>query len=355
MSWLLKRRFSEILQSEVGQYFCQIGNLVRLKQKPLIAVLVLITIGVIVLIDKQWVSYNQEALRLSKSINSSHCQDIAQPLLPREMFGDAMQQPKIDVCVNVSFLVIVISRPEDFYAREMIRKTWMKETVKQTLGLSSPVFLVGRRSDQELNSLLDEEQQQYGDVIRYTVDDTYKLLYVKVHAAFSWQQQFCPHVRYLLKTDDDTVVDLNRLDHYVRTEFNPLLVEHPKSFFCNRWKGHKPFRDPNNRWFVSSKEYNRTVFPTFCQGCSYLLSTAAVASLLNNTATVKSIHLEDVLYTGLVAEKTPNVYHHNSAAFGAKREGKCDQHKVPYLCAYIGVSAWKLQFDYKKMKNLNCS
>ncbi|KAI6179945.1 Hexosyltransferase [Aphelenchoides besseyi] len=264
-----------------------------------------------------------------------------------------MQQPKIDVCVNVSFLVIVISRPEDFYAREMIRKTWMKETNKPSD--YRVLFLVGRRSDQELNSLLDEEQQQYGDVIRYTVDDTYELLYVKVHAAFSWQQQFCSHVRYLLKTDDDTVVDLNRLDHYVRTEFNPLLVEHPKSFFCNRWKGHKPFRDPNNRWFVSSKEYNRTVFPTFCQGCSYLLSTAAVASLLNNTATVKSIHLEDVLYTGLVAEKTPNVYHHNSAAFGAKREGKCDQHKVPYLCAYIGVSAWKLQFDYKKMKNLNCS
>ncbi|KAI6204037.1 Hexosyltransferase [Aphelenchoides besseyi] len=157
-----------------------------------------------------------------------------------------------------------------------------------------------------------------GDMIRYTANDTYELLYVKLHVAFSWQQRFCSQARYFLKTDDDTVVDLNRLDHYVRTEFDPLLVEHPKSFFCNRWKRHAPFRDPNNRWFVSRKEYNGTVYPTFCQGCSYLVSTAAVGSLLNHTTSVHSIHLEDVLYTGLVANNTPDVYHHHSAAFGAK-------------------------------------
>ncbi|KAI6179898.1 hypothetical protein M3Y98_00660800 [Aphelenchoides besseyi] len=151
--------------------------------------------------------------------------------------------------------------------------------------------------------------------------------------------------------------EIKRQNAEMNAKLNALTVENKPSARKKKMEKKELLKMKANPMlrFVSSKEYNRTVFPTFCQGCSYLLSTAAVASLLNNTATVKSIHLEDVLYTGLVAEKTPNVYHHNSAAFGAKREGKCDQHKVPYLCAYIGVSAWKLQFDYKKMKNLNCS
>ncbi|KAI6198902.1 hypothetical protein M3Y96_00569600 [Aphelenchoides besseyi] len=70
------------------------------------------------------------------------------------------------------------------------------------------LFIVGHRGDPALNKLLDEEQRQFGDVIRYSAVDTYELLHVKVHAAFSWQQKFCPQARYLLKTDDDTVVDL---------------------------------------------------------------------------------------------------------------------------------------------------
>ncbi|KAI6185772.1 Hexosyltransferase [Aphelenchoides besseyi] len=200
--------------------------------------------------------------------------EVPLPILPPEMFGEAvkfemkfanfnltyeMKQPKIEVCNNISFLVLVISRPDGFYAREMIRRTWMNDLVGSViLHLNVDVqdkpsdyrvlFIVGHRGDPDLNKLLDEEQRQFGDVIRYSAEDTYERLYVKVHAAFSWQQKFCPQARYLLKTDDDTVVDLGRMNYFVQTEFNALLKKYPKSFICNRWGGKRPLRDPSISW-----------------------------------------------------------------------------------------------------------
>lgn len=42
-----------------------------------------------------------------------------------------MRKPKKDVCAegNVNTLIIVISKPDNFYAREQIRQTWMYDEV----------------------------------------------------------------------------------------------------------------------------------------------------------------------------------------------------------------------------------
>ncbi|KAI6198855.1 Hexosyltransferase [Aphelenchoides besseyi] len=306
------------------------------------------------------INLNAAFSRLSQTTKSNQCSEVPLPILPPEMFGEAvkfemkfanfnltyeMKQPKS------SFLVLVISRPDGFYAREMIRRTWMNDINKPSD--YRVLFIVGHSGDPAINRLLDEEQRQFGDVIRYSAEDTYERLYVKVHAAFSWQQKFCPQARYLLKTDDDTAVDLGRMNYFVQTEFNPLLKEHPKAFICNRWAGKRPLRDPHNP-YVSTSEYNGTVYPTFCQGCSYLTTTDAIGTLLNNTINVKTIHLEDVLFTGLVAEKSPEIYHHSSAAFGEKKITSCDNNKVPYMCTYIGITPWKLGLEYRELKNLKC-
>ncbi|KAI6237954.1 Beta-1,3-galactosyltransferase 1-like isoform X4 [Aphelenchoides besseyi] len=368
MSHPLKRQLSGILlQSDSDQRSCLFGSFVRLKQKTLVGIFIIFLLAATSVTFYRLVNLNAAVSRLSQSIKNNQCLETPLPLLPPEMFGEAVKfemkfanfnltyeikQPKIEVCNNISFLVLVISRPDGFYAREMIRRTWMNDVDKPSD--YRVLFIVGRREDSALNKLLDEEQQKFGDVIRYSAEDKYELLHVKVHAAFSWQQKFCPQARYLLKTDDDTVVDLSRMDHYVQTEFNPLLKEHPKSFICNRWSGKRPLRDPHNPWYVPTSEYDGTVYPTFCQGCSYLATTDAIKTLLNNTINVQTIHLEDVLFTGLVAEKSPGLYHHSSAAFGEKKITSCDSHKVPHMCTYIGITPWKLGLEYRELKNLKC-
>ncbi|KAI6185775.1 Beta-1,3-galactosyltransferase 5 isoform X2 [Aphelenchoides besseyi] len=363
MSHLLKRILS---QSDSDQRCCFLKSFVRLKQKTLIGIFILFLLTATSLTFYRLIDLNAAVSRLSQTIKSNQCSEIPLSILPPEMFGEAvkfemkfanfnltyeMKQPKIEVCNNISFLVLVISRPDGFYAREMIRRTWMNDLDKPSD--YRVLFIVGHRGDPDLNKLLDEEQRQFGDVIRYSAEDTYERLYVKVHAAFSWQQKFCPQARYLLKTDDDTVVDLGRMNYFVQTEFNALLKKYPKSFICNRWAGKRPLRDPHNP-YVPTSEYNGTVYPTFCQGCSYLTTTDAIGTLLNNTINVQIIHLEDVLFTGLVAEKSPEIYHHSSAAFGEKKITSCDNNKVPYMCTYIGITPWKLGLEYRELKSLKC-
>lgn len=132
------------------------------------------------------------------------------------------------------------------------------------------------------------------------------------------------------KFKDSRYIIVSRLDHFIKTEFEYVRKEqHPSSFFCHRWSRLQPFRDPRSRYYVSFDEYpgeflSRFVnlfnqldnyYPTFCQGCSYLVTTQAVSTLLNHTKNVRVIHLEDVLFTGLVA-KNASVYHHAAKAFG---------------------------------------
>ncbi|KAI6237931.1 Hexosyltransferase [Aphelenchoides besseyi] len=367
MHHTLKRKVSLFSQSRTSHYFYHSDSTGRFKQKLILGLLVLFLLTVVFLTTRRTTKPPDEVVEVIKPNISDQYFEAPLPLLPPEMFGEAvkfemkfanfnltyeMKQPKIEVCNNISFLVLVISRPDGFYAREMIRRTWMNDVDKPSD--YRVLFIVGRREDSALNKLLDEEQRQFGDVIRYSAEDKYELLHVKVHAAFSWQQKFCPQARYLLKTDDDTVVDLSRMNYFVQSEFNALLKNYPKSFICNRWGGKRPLRDPSISWYLSTKEYNGTIFPTFCQGCSYLASTAAIGTLLNHTSNLNIIHLEDVLFTGLVAENSPGIYHHSSAAFEIKRKHKCDKNNVPYPCAYIGIPSSKLAVEYEQLKNLKC-
>lgn len=47
-------------------------------------------------------------------------------------------------------------------------------------------------------------------------------------------------------------------------------------------------------------------------------TTQAIASVLNHTRNVNILHLEDVLFTGVVVKNATGVVHHPAGAFGYK-------------------------------------
>ncbi|KAI6175081.1 Hexosyltransferase [Aphelenchoides bicaudatus] len=264
-----------------------------------------------------------------------------------------MNRPKKDVCAgNITTLVIVVSKPDNFYARERIRQTWMYDESNPP-GYHS-LFIIGGRKHPQLNDRIKLEQNTYGDIIRYQANDTYENLHVKTHAAFNWQQTFCPNAKYLLKTDDDTVVYLKRLDHFIQKEFEPVRKKQPLTLFCNKWTKTKPIRDKWSHYYVPESTFPDKYYPTFCQGCSYLSTTAAITHLLNKTQNVPVLHLEDVLYTGLVVKNATEVKHYAAGAFGVKQRRTCDQDGVPYKSVYIEIPSWKLDWDFHKLKTLQC-
>ncbi|KAH7722094.1 Glycosyl transferase [Aphelenchoides avenae] len=239
--------------------------------------------------------------------------------------------------------------------RQAIRNSWAKEAGNQFLVR----FIIGQNSTDNVGEALKSEQQKFGDLILYDLPDTYENLYLKIHAAMSWQQTFCPEVEYWLKTDDDTVVDLKRLLHWIQSHFDDELKLGKAAIFGTTWKGAKPYRNESHRWFVPKEVYDKNRWPTYFNGPTYLMTTEAVEAILARTAEVNAFRIEDILFTGVLAEAARVKKHNHPRNFRlgsklSKRE-PCDKHRVPYVLAlYNFDTPAKLTDAYERMHSVKC-
>lgn len=75
---------------------------------------------------------------------------------------------------------------------------------------------------------------------------------IKTHAALYWKRRFCPEADYLLKADDDTLVDMDRMRHFIETDYEERRWRSEddvrRAFLvCQVFTGHRPFRDPRSK------------------------------------------------------------------------------------------------------------
>lgn len=66
--------------------------------------------------------------------------------------------------------------------------------------------------------------------------------------------------------------------------------------------------------YVPEDVYPNETYPAYVNGGTYLLTSTAVSQMLDSTPYVKPITIEDVLFTGVVAEHAM-VYRQNAAEF----------------------------------------
>ncbi|KAI1701602.1 galactosyltransferase domain-containing protein [Ditylenchus destructor] len=200
------------------------------------------------------------------------------------------------LCLNAKVFVFVVCKSDAFEQRNAIRKSWMVAKTDKVISR----FIVGRPEKSSHLLTLYDEQNQHGDMIFYDMDDTYKKLYLKTHAAFHWHQSFCPQAKFVLKIDADTVVDLQRLLFWIEKKFEPVRRRHPAVIFGSMHYGVSPDRNISYKNHVTHEEYFPSFYPPYMSGPSYLLSSQAISILLENTYRVHTLP-EDVLYTGILA------------------------------------------------------
>ncbi|KAI6170345.1 Beta-1,3-galactosyltransferase 5-like protein [Aphelenchoides bicaudatus] len=289
--------------------------------------------------------------------------NVESPKLYPKDFGDAVQfhakfanrewtyemkRPIPKICgPETKAFIGILSAPSYFDKRQAIRQSWMHD--KSNPDGYPSFFFIGHTDDTALEAELIEEQKKYGDIIRYNVVDAYDMLPVKTHAILSWHQEFCPTVPYLLKTDDDTVVYLKRLDYFMKTEFDQVKEKHPATLFCNRADNHRPFRSPANKYFVSFEAYSENVYPTFCLGGSYLVSAESARSLLDHARDVQFLHLEDVLFTGLIARKA-DVHQYDTPVFSRSLGEFAGSNKVQSV--KVDIPTDQIAKAYQKLKKM---
>jgi len=210
--------------------------------------------------------------------------------------------PHSDCDVRVYLVVYVHSSLGHHQHRFAIRKTW--GNVSQYGVPVRVVFVVGQRPREVLPSyeaLVQEEVRSYGDLLQSNFLDTYRNLTRKAVAGLKWVTEHCRSAKYVLKTDDDTFVNL-----YLLLRLLNLQTKHGKYgknvLVCNVCK------TPVSRvgkWKATIEECSIDEYPRFCQGIAFVMTIDVAITLYNASNYVPLLWMDDVYITGFLPALLP--------------------------------------------------
>eukprot|EP00090_Calanus_glacialis_P029547 TRINITY_DN47413_c0_g1_i1.p1 TRINITY_DN47413_c0_g1~~TRINITY_DN47413_c0_g1_i1.p1 ORF type:complete len:227 (-),score=62.81 TRINITY_DN47413_c0_g1_i1:75-755(-) len=184
--------------------------------------------------------------------------------------------------------------------------------------------------------------------------DTYRNLTYKNIMGKLWITQFCKQAEFVIKTDDDTYIDLYAVHAFTRKYLNTedynagsLLLGPVKS-------GRKVNR--GGKWAVSFEDIPESEpnYPKFCNSIFYIFNPATAARLVQMAKSTKFLWIDDVYVTGFL-RRNLNITMINTGKYqilGAKKLLKRKSILSPnlYLNDYIntlvgrGESKMKLYF-----------
>uniref|UniRef100_F6XU70 Hexosyltransferase n=1 Tax=Monodelphis domestica TaxID=13616 RepID=F6XU70_MONDO len=195
------------------------------------------------------------------------------------------------------FLVILVaSHPTEVKARQAIRITW---GAKKTWWGQEVItyFLLGHQEEPKDNMLtlsVQDESILYGDIIRQDFLDTYYNLTLKTIMAFRWVAEFCPNAKYIMKADNDVLINPGNLVKYLLT-YNQSENFYTGYPFLKSYSKREFFR----KTYIPYEEYPFKVFPPYCSGFGYVFSVDLALRVYEMMAHVKPIRLEDA-YIGII-------------------------------------------------------
>ena len=171
---------------------------------------------------------------------------------------------------NVDLLILINSNPHTINARKLryaIRETWGN----CTLTSCQKIFFMGQT--EERNLAYFKELKEYSDMLIFDYYDNYKNITLKLLATFEWVSKFIK-AKYILKTDDDVYVNIEKLLLKLRS----VKSEHFYGGIV--WNG---YVQRNGRHAVSRTDYALEKYPPFCKGALFIFSFALTADLLKVT------------------------------------------------------------------------
>lgn len=209
---------------------------------------------------------------------------------------------------NPFMIVIVPSKPEHSRERDAVRATYgsvSRDKVDSLIGVKIDkivrlVFVLGKTENVSTEKDTLWENEQYRDIIKFDMVDSYYNLSLKMLHALNWINNECNNVQYVLKADDDVFVNLPLLLHKLSHSW------HSKNgnvfgYIFNTSEHFKVQRERNTKWSVGYEEYPLGQYPPYAQGTSYTLTRNLVPKILHTAQYLPYLHVEDVFITGIIA------------------------------------------------------
>lgn len=192
-------------------------------------------------------------------------------------------------------IVLVTSHTANVYNRNVIRRSYPKDLFDKFNAHLVFLLAVAPSNNKTFNYTFDRELKEYDDIVQGTFIESYRNLTHKHLMGFKWVLEFCRSAEYVVKMDDDIVVNYYKLFQLMKTyrfELMGHVLDHMK-----------PIRDPQNKWYVSEKEYENEKYPEFLSGWLYVATFDSVRSLLKQAHLSAFFWIDDLFVTGILREK----------------------------------------------------
>ena len=208
---------------------------------------------------------------------------------------DGDDSSEVDAADVVVFVTSAISNKPQ---RDAVRNTWAKNIrFRSDLRASVRVlFIVGGSALDDITyQELKREESIHRDVIIGNFIDSYQNLTLKTLLALHWTQTFCRSAQFVVKTDDDTFVNVRVLNDVIAelrndTEIKLVGARTERAVVMRKGK-----------WKLSDSVYHSKYFPPYCAGAIYIMRSDVIPFLLKSSRNMSCLPFEDVYVTGVLA------------------------------------------------------
>lgn len=210
-------------------------------------------------------------------------------------------------------MVIIHSHHSNSERRQQIRETWA-ESIKSGVFLGTKLkhrlayaFTFGVNRDEAMNDRLVQESVENGDVIQGNFTEDYTNMTYKNVMGLQWTLQYCNAVRYLIKSDDDVMLNLPQLLDFLS---NHTKENNNGTYFTRSVIGafvddniciRNHFQPPYNiKWALPPSVYPFKHFPNFLYGAAYVVTSDIIAELYHTSKYIPYIFIDDMWVTGIL-------------------------------------------------------
>ncbi|XP_064169390.1 beta-1,3-galactosyltransferase 1-like isoform X1 [Anguilla rostrata] len=202
------------------------------------------------------------------------------------------------------FLVLMVPvAPQEWVARDAIRRTWGKERLVQgkrvllffVLGLPGGAEpggaeLGGAGAEPErVQKELRKERAVHRDLLQADFRDSYYNLTIKTIMIQEWVASRCPGAPYGMKIDSDMFLNVDNLVAML------LAFPEPRRNYITGMltKDGPVVRDPRSKWYLPVEVYPEPTFPSYPLGMGYVFSTDLSRRIVDVSRKMKPVYIED--------------------------------------------------------------
>ena len=203
-----------------------------------------------------------------------------------------------NACSDSTYIVIGSpSGPRQFVERTATRETWGRihdVDGKEVIHL----FFIGQDpGDEENDSMLQEENAKYHDIIQFDMQNHFMNLTLLAILTYNWTATYCPHIAYYIRSDND-------MWYNPRLHIHTFLME-PRSqtLIGNIVTGSKPIRVPHSRYWLPASIFPGKMFDPYPSGCFVTIAGDTLKTIVETSEKIGPILYFDDVFLGMIARE----------------------------------------------------